>query len=701
MMINKKILLTAFILGTVALQLSNFVNAEPIVELAAPRMPGPKIFADDGGTTLKPQATDEKAAPVTKTSDKGKNGKQTVKKSGKKSKKHVCQKPNPIVINYDKVSKLIEYGYYDEADRILEGAIDRNPSDIRARSLRVISLAKQNKLDPAQDDLTYLFGKYPDNFSANIVVKTTVKSKSKKKKNAKVKSAPRVDYTSVLASISNLHYAQGIVDYQRTTSSNMVYRGNSQKLLNDALGEFLKAISLDKNNARAYNAAGVISIRLGKDKDAIDYFNKAITVDKTYSLAIDNLGTIDFSNGKLDDAEKKFKESLKYNTQNTTAMYHLAQIAIQKQDYATALKYLNDALYINSDSPAIYNLMGKAYLAQGNEAAAINAFRQSVVAKPEFTLSYLDLANIYARRGDCEFAIEQLKTAISIDPDYYDAKMKLADLSLESGKYKQAIDVYSELVGVDGYNDFALKGLANAYYGQAQICSSKASIGSSKELYKALDYINKALSATPYDLELHLAKLKLSKLTNQPEQSKIELNKIVQSTSTGLTSSIVKGEAYITMNDYQNAQKAFDSAIPFSTNPDEDTYLSEILLYNKQYDSANKVLQKILKYDPNNQEALNNIDYIQKCKKYADNYFNSAKYFMKNGNQASAIEYFNRTLNVTPNNAQAHLYMAQIYEKKKDYDNALKNYKAFLNIQPNSPDTKTVKRKIKQFESKL
>lgn len=649
-MIKRKIIL-ALIIG-VAFN-STMAFADPIIELAAPRLQMPQIFSDDG-TVPK-----TKAVTGAKSSDKSKSCKQ----STKKARKHIHKKPVPIKVNYDKVSKMIEYGYYDEADDILMGAIARNSKDVKAQALWAVSLAKQCKLDPAQNELNELLKKYPDN--------------------------------------SNLHYAQGVVDYLRTTSSNMFYRNNAKKLTDDALKEFKRATELDKNNARAYNALGVISLNSGKQNDAKDYFNKAIAADKTYSMAIDNLGTMDFLNGKLNDAEKKYKQSLVYNTQNATAMYHLAQIAMQKQDYTTALSYLNNALYINSNSPAIYNLIGKAYAAQGNEAAAIDSFKKSLAVKPEFTLSYLDLADIYEKRGDNAFAIEQLKTALAIEPGYYDAKLKIADISLLEGNYNQAIAVYSELVGMDDYNAPALKGLANAYFAQAQACSNKAQLGTMKDLYKALDSINRAISANPQDLELHFAKLKLSKITNQPDQSKIELNKIIQSPVSDLMSTVTKGEAYLTMNDYQNAGKAFDSAIDLSKNAQDDLYLSEIFIYHKQYDSAQKILDKILKNDANNQEAINDLDYIKKCKKYANNYFKSAQFFLKSKNLSSAMEYLSRSLAMNPNNAQAHLILAQLYEKQKNYPSAVDNYKAYLGLGPNSADAKKIENKIKKLENEL
>lgn len=656
-MLKRNILFTAIVLGCVFG--SAVAIADPIVELAAPRVTSKVVSGDTAQKTKKTekQKSSVKASKKLLSKHRLKGKKLVCKKH-----KPVCKKSTPILVNYDRVAKMIEYGYYDDADKILEGAISRNQNDIKAQALRAISLAKQSKLDPAQQELDVLLKKYPDN--------------------------------------SNLHYAQGVVYYQRTASSNLIYRDNSSNLISDAMCEFQKAVKLDKNNAYAYNALGVVSINQNKLKDAEVYFKKAITSDKTYSLAIDNLGTLDFIANKLKDAEKRFKESLIYNTQNTTAMYHLAQIAMLKKDYFTAIKYLNNALYINSNSPAIYNLLGKAYSAQGNEAAAINAFKHSVAVKPEFTLSYLDLADIYQQRGDNEFAIEQLKTALAIEPNYNDAKLRLADISLGTGKYKEAIDTYAQLVGVDNYNEAALKGLANAYYGQAQSFSNKP-LGSAKDVFVALDSINKAIAANPQDLELYLAKLKLTKFLNQPNETRNSFNKIVSSPNNNLPSLIVKGEAYIALNDYRNAKNEFDSAIKLSKTPNDDLYLAEILLLSKQYDSAQIMLDKIIKYAPKNLEALNGIDYIKKNKQVAFNYYKSGLFFERQKNLASAIEYYSNSLSLDPNNAEAHLMLARLLEKKKDNLNAVNHYKAYLSLCKNPADKAKIQSKIKKLDNTL
>lgn len=618
------------------------------VEMTAPKTNPMKTLTNIDSSPAQTTATGKDQASATKVKPK---------------RRHFRPRPKKIVVDYDKVSKLIEYNYFDQADAILIGAIDRNSKDIEAQALWIISLAKQSKLDPAQSRLDCLLKKYPDN--------------------------------------SDLRYAQGLIDYQRTTSSNMVYRNNSPKLLSDALGEFKKSISLDKTNAKAYNAAGVVSLKTGNNKDAASYFNKALAIDKTYSLALDNLGTLDFNDGKFDNAQKKFKQALVYNTQNTAAMYHLAQVAMQKKDYSTALGYLNNALAINDNSPAIYNLMGRSYAAQGNEPAAINSFKQSLAVKPEFILSYSDLADIYEKRGDGNFAIEQLKTALAIDPNYNDAKLKIADISLVNGNYNQAINFYAQLVGVDNYNKAALKGLANSYFAQAQVSSSKALLGSNKNLNEALDSVNKAIEADGNDLELHLAKLKLMKITNQPEPSPADLTKIIKAPSSSILSTVTKGEAYLAMNDYKNAQLSFDAAAKMTTNVQDNLDLTEVLIYHKQYDSAEKLLHQILKINPKNKDALNDLDYIQKCRKCANNYFKSAQYYLKSKNSSLAFEYLSKSLAVNPNNAQAHLLLAQLCEKDKDAPQAVANYKAYLSLYPNPSDAAKIQRKIKSLQNRL
>ena len=95
------------------------------------------------------------------------------------------------------VDKLLEYGRYKEADKIIGEIRECNPADLDARVLNVVSLALQSKLDWAQDELDVLLPKYKNS--------------------------------------SNLHYAQGVVYLKRMNSSDLAYRNKSDELQQNTL----------------------------------------------------------------------------------------------------------------------------------------------------------------------------------------------------------------------------------------------------------------------------------------------------------------------------------------------------------------------------------------------------------------------------------------------------------------------------------
>ena len=82
--------------------------------------------------------------------------------------------------------------------------LSKNPNDLEAKSLQLISMAKQYKLAPAQSELDKLVKKYPRK--------------------------------------AELHYAQGLVYLMRETSSDVEYIKNIQNLSNAAIKEFIEKV---------------------------------------------------------------------------------------------------------------------------------------------------------------------------------------------------------------------------------------------------------------------------------------------------------------------------------------------------------------------------------------------------------------------------------------------------------------------------
>lgn len=569
---------------------------------------------------------------------------------------------NKVTRKYPKVSQYIEYNNFKEADNTIKSLLEANPNDIDALALQAVSMAKQYKLAPAQTQLDKLLKRYPNN--------------------------------------ADLHYAQGLVYLMRQTSSDVDYIRQSRNLSADAIKEFVNSVNLNANHFEAYNAMGIATLKLGNKKDARELFNMALKIKPDFAPAYDNLGNLCLMDNDLDGAEKYFMQALKYQTHNPTSMYHMAQVEAKRKNYSNALTWINHSIHINPNSSPALNLQGELYLKQGNQPAAINSFKKAINVKPENSRPYINLAGVYENRADSEFAMEELKTAIIINPNYKDGIYRVANMSLETKKYNQALDFYSRLLGDAVYNDNAIIGIANTYYEMSKDTADSEQFTTNKDAYLAYDYVNKAIERTPNDLKLHLAKIKLARITHQIPLSKESLNYIIQSAGNNLNDSVIKGEAYLALGREKDAVYTFENAINFTNNVDDYLYLAEILVHNKQFRTARTALQKALAMDPSNVIAKNGIDYINLCQIKSQEFFDVARRQYNEKNYASTIEYCNRAIDFYHNSAEIAKLKAMAYEAELNYQGAIKYYNQYLSFAPNASDKEAINKKLAKLKKK-
>jgi tetratricopeptide (TPR) repeat protein len=75
-------------------------------------------------------------------------------------------------------------------------------------------------------------------------------------------------------------------------------------------------------------------------------------------------------------------------------------------------------------------------------------------------------------------------------------------------------------------------------------------------------------------------------------------------------------------------------------------------------------------------------------------------FYLHKGDTDAAIDRFLDAIKLRPNYALPRLLLGQAYEKKGDTASALKYYKEYLEVFPNAPDAKKVRKKIEQLAKK-
>lgn len=565
--------------------------------------------------------------------------------------------------NHLKIEKLIEKGRYDQALKDINKILKDNPDDLNARAYLGSVYSAQYKLGAATREYGKVLAKDSDNAAA--------------------------------------HNGLGLVYYRKTTSSDMQVRKNIQKLREQALSEFLKAIKAAPTFYQAYNNAGIILFDQGRIPEAETCFEKALELKPNYSEAIENYGKVLFAKNKPDEAIEQYKKAIKLNTKNSSAYYHLGEALIAKGAYSEAIKQLQTSLYLFPNSAPVHNMLGKAYEMQKNEPAAIAEYKKASMIKPDYPAPYLSLADIYKNRGDAEFAIAELRNALAINSDFYAAKAKIAEISLNIGKIDQTIKYYKELLNVPEYRQRALTRLSKAYFIKAREISSHTHIASEKEFLELENALREALRYNPENLELYLGLLRLSRASQKDAQSEIYLKHILKNAQNNRIDHITRGESHLSFNEFNKAESEFLQALNSSRGVSDLINMAEIFTINRSYSAAKIALNRVLAIEPNNIRAIRSKQRIEKYEEQAISKFNVAEGFYRERQRPAAIEAYRDALSLNPYLAQAHLGLAKSFEKEDYYYNAAEHYKAYVNLVALDRNTHKYRAKIERLERKI
>lgn len=563
--------------------------------------------------------------------------------------------------NIEQINSSIEKANYRGADEVVYKTLSVYSDNYDVQALAAVSWALQSKLELAQDQIDKLKNVIPKN--------------------------------------SDLHFAQGVVFFKRLDSSNMDYRNKQESLTDIATREFKYAIQLDSNNYKAYNALGVIELQKGNTDEAKKNIEKALQLNPNYAVALDNMGSVYLEKGDNAKAQQYFQKAISLNPNSATAYYHLAQLEYAKGNYGKCLTLINKCLAWQGYSCYAFNLRGNAYKQQGNEAAAIASYKKAIEASPENLSAYANLASIYETRGDYELAMDSYKTILTIDPNSEQTLLKLADMYFQTGKYKESVAYYERVN--NSMQSEALKGLASAYYAMAMNTVSNSAFLSNQKLYEASKYLDKAIEQNPNDLELYLAKAKLSALLNCPRDSYENLNSVVQKPCSTIDGYLVRGDANLALCNFKEGFADYKSAMELAKTKEEKLYLGELFMFSKLYDEAQTVFESVLKEDPNNDIAQSNISYIKLQKTATAQQVENANHFRVRNNTFFEREYLNKALKLSPYDESANILMGRLNQRQRRYNEAYVNYSVVVSTTQDADTSKKYTKRLNKVKSKI
>ena len=337
------------------------------------------------------------------------------------------------------------------------------------------------------------------------------------------------------------------------------------------------------------------------------------------------------------------------------ARNQMARIYFFQRKTDLAMSQLDMVLKENPKDIEAHSLRGTIFLAEGKGLEAVGEFRVVVQERPNDAKGYVGLARGHLLNKEEALALDNLKKAVSINPRYKEALDLILNFYIRDKFYDDAIGLVKEIVGKDPENLLAISRLGDLYLIKGDIegagntfrqLQEKAPENPEGFIKMGLVYGKKKdYAAAERELERALAL--------QPENINI-LTKIVE-----LQMFFKKPDA--ALKKCRDQIKKAPSA-----EPGIRMLMSGIYSAQKKYTEAEDQIKKVLELKPDSitpYVGLGNLYYEQ-------------------DRIDDGIEEFKSALKRKSDAVRLKFMIATLYEKKKDYDAALKWYEKIVDEHP-------------------
>lgn len=566
--------------------------------------------------------------------------------------------------------RLMTKGKYAEAATYYQNAIKRNPRDANAHIGYGMALAKQFKLDAADEHFNKALAQDANNPGA--------------------------------------HAGKALAHLNRLQSSSNTIRKNKETTLREAEAEAQRALDADIRIPEAHYAMGMVLKEQGRLLEAQNEFKQAISLDPRYADGYTGLGLVNMAQNNFGGATANFKQAITLNSGDWTAHYGLGQSLLSQGKVDAAIKELNIAQYQFPNSWPVRLALGKAYETQGNTVAAVREYQESIRIKPENPSAYLGVANIREVRGDIEHSIAELRSGLELMPNNADLHLKVAEQSLRVEKIDDAIKEFETVLSTQPSNGRAADGLTTAYYMKAQKETTGGYFGDN-DFDRALGMIDRAVQMNPNDMKLRLAQAKLRSLAGEP----VDLSKIGQPQNDG--DRISYAQALLAQNRFAEANAEMQTVIAKMPNAKQGFAIADLALMIHDLDNAEAAYRKASAFPGAGERARRGLAQVAKARETSRKTLTLASDFARKKMTGSAIDAYHDAVYANPKSAPARLGLARALEQVSKpttvhLRETATQYRAYVALSPNMPakeqqkliakadkiDTKAGKREMKE-----
>jgi len=484
----------------------------------------------------------------------------------------------------------LQLGNNKAAEQLFARAVKLNPQDARGRTALALSQLRAGNGAEGVEELRNISAG-DSGATADLALISTYMSQSKHDQAlAAIEALERKPNYKVVAAV-----LRGRVE---------MARGQRAK----AREAYEAAMKLAPNSTPAAVALGNMDMEDRKPQLAIQRFDKLLEVDpKNVEARLAAIGFRAQAGASKEEIIGLIDKAIKLHPDDAGPRIALASTYLQNQQIKQALTAAEEGVAAFPNSVRLHDVLGRAQIAAGDFNQAIQSFNKMASLEPNSTDPMMRLAELYKARKDAPGVISSLKKAIALKADYLPAQADLTGMLLGTGKIDEARAVARTVqsqrpnhpVGwtLEGDVEYVQKRWPEAVAAYRTSLKKEETTEAAAKLFRALDVSGKPDEAR---------KLEDAWLAKHP------------------------GDAFFLFQ------------------------VAEMALGQGDYAHAEKRFLDLIKVQPNNAIALNNLAWL----------------FLRNG-KPEALEYAERAVKLRPNTTAFLDTLASVHAGAKRYDKAI------------------------------
>jgi tetratricopeptide (TPR) repeat protein len=469
------------------------------------------------------------------------------------------------------------------------------------------------------------------------------------------------------------------------------------------------------NNGEYYFYYGENFFKNDNTEMAAQMYQKGADVNATNPFPYVGLGKVQWVQGKQAEAKSNFfKAQTLAAGKNPIVLMKIAEAYIGDgpvKNVPDAITLLNQAAKLDPKNMEIYILLGDAYLEQNDGSKAVENYEKAAALNPKSPVPLTKQGELYNRAKNYTLALDFYKRSMMVDSSYAPAFRQQAEIYARAGQYKNAVDRYKRYLSLN--NNCSARGRYAGFLNRAK--EYALSVEAANEAikcdsnnvylyrYLAYDYlelkdapnglanINKFFKKVtpdkviPQDYETRARLYSMSDITGKDSLAVLDFNKALQMDTTRKELNNEIAKSYMSMKKYKEAIEIYKKKTEGGKGGINDYYgLARAYYYSKDFVNADSAAAQMIRIDSTQAvgyswRAKANVQLDAKNEKWAAKPFYEAYISKVKPTEIAANK---------PGLVDAYTYLAAFSAAKKNYPDTKMYFQKVLEVDPNNAQAK-------------